>query len=67
MRKQGMTYRNIAIVMKRNHSALVRKAKHGWKIDRYPKLKEDVIKLMKVDRYSPEMIAEKIAYNCYFQ
>ena len=85
MRNQGMTYRNIAIVMSRNHSALVReynrniksielgylpdsahqlalerKAKHGRKIDRYPKLKEEIIKLMRVDRYSPEMIAGKL-------
>ena len=85
MRNQGMTYRNIAIAMNRNHSALVReynrnikstelgylpdsahqlalerKAKHGRKIDRYPKLKEEIIKLMRVDRYSPEMIAGKL-------
>ena len=62
MRKQGVTYRNIAIAMDRDHSALVReynrntksvelgylpdtahqlaltrKARHGRKIDRYPK------------------------------
>ena len=86
MRKQGITYRNIAIAMDRDHSALVReynrniksaelgylpdaahqlslarKARHGRKIDRYPKLKEEIIKLMREDRYSPEMIAGRLA------
>jgi len=85
MRKQGATYRNIAITMNRDHSALVReynrniksvelsylpdsahqlalerKARHGKKIDRYPKLKEDIIKLMREDRYSPEIIAGRL-------
>ncbi len=85
MRKQGATYRNIAIAMNRNHSALVReynrniksaalgylpdsaqqlakarKAKHGPKIERYPQLKAEVIKLMREDRYSPEMVAGRL-------
>lgn len=85
MRKQGVTYRNIAIAMNRDHSALVReynrntksvelsylpdtahqlaltrKARHGRKIDRYPKLKEEIIKLMREDRYSPEIVAGRL-------
>jgi transposase, IS30 family len=85
MRKQGVTYRNIAIAMDRDHSALVReynrntksvelgylldtahqlaltrKARHGRKIDRYPKLKEEIIKLMREDRYSPEIVAGRL-------
>lgn len=85
IRNQGMTYRNIAIAINRDHSALVReynrntksvalgylpdsahqlalerKARHGRKIDRYPQLKEEIIKLMREDRYSPEMIAGRL-------
>ncbi len=85
MRKKGMNYRNIAILMNRNHSTLVReynrnlhsielgylpdsahrlaldrKAKHGRKIDRYPLLKNQIIKLMQEDRYSPEIIAGRL-------
>ena len=40
--------------------AKTRKAKHGPKIDRYPQLKEEVIKLMREDRYSPEIIAGRL-------
>ena len=85
MRKQGETYRSIALAMSRNHSSLVReynrniksaelgylpdsahqlaltkKARHGRKIDRYPQLKEEIIKLMREDRYSPEIIAGRL-------
>jgi len=85
MRKQGQTYRNIAIFLGRDHSALVReyhrnhksmelgylpdtahqlaqerKAHHGRKIDRYPQLKDTVIKLMQEDRYSPEIISGRL-------
>lgn len=85
MRKQGATYRNIAIALNRDHSTLVReynrntksvelgylpdsahqlalerKARHGRKIDRYPKLKEEIIKLMREDRYSPEIISGRL-------
>jgi IS30 family transposase len=37
-----------------------RKAKHGRKIDRYPQLKEEIIKLMQEDRYSPEIVAGRL-------
>lgn len=40
--------------------ALERKAKHGRKIDRHPKLKEEIIKLMREDKYSPKIIAGRL-------
>jgi transposase, IS30 family len=43
-----------------NHLAKSRKAKHGRKIDRYPWLKEEIIRLMQEDRYSPEMVAGRL-------
>ncbi len=40
--------------------ASFRKAKLGLKIDRYPWLKQEIIKLMQEDRYSPEIIAGRL-------
>jgi len=40
-----------------------RKAKHGLKIEKYPKLKEEIIQLMREERYSPEMIAGRLKNN----
>jgi len=46
-----------------NRLASARKARHGLKIERYPRLKEEVIRLMREERYSPEMIAGRLKIN----
>jgi len=88
LRQQGMKYRDIAIQLKRSHSALVReynrniksvelgylpdsadmlakarKASYGLKIDRHPGLKEEVIRLMRYEGYSPDIVAGRLKSN----
>ena len=83
-----MKYRDIAIQLKRSHSALVReynrniksvelgylpdsadmlakarKASYGLKIDRHPGLKEEVIRLMRYEGYSPDIVAGRLKSN----
>ena len=85
LRQQGMKYRDIAIELKRNHSALVReynrniksvelgylpdtadilakarKARHGLKIDRHPELKSEIVRLMRYEGYSPDIVAGRL-------
>ena len=85
LRQQGWKYRDIAIELKRSHSALVReynrniksaelgylpdsadnlakarKARYGLKLERHPNLKEEVIRLMRDERYSPDMVAGRL-------
>jgi IS30 family transposase len=46
-----------------NILAKARKARHGTKIDRFVKLKNEIIWLMREERYSPEMIAGRLKSN----
>ncbi len=46
-----------------NTLALNRKAKHGKKLDKHPRLKKLIIKKMSIERYSPEMIAGTLKLN----
>ena len=89
LRQQGWKYRDIAIELKRSHSALVReynrnikstelgylpdtadmfaktrKARHGLKIDRHPELKAEIIRLMRYEGYSPDIVAGRLKSKC---